>query len=129
MADEVTDPYANQEILSMCLRFVDLSSPRNPHIKECLIAFMNLQRANASTITKKVLESLSDNDICLDPANIRGQAFDRAAVMSSGIAGVQAKIKAIAPLAMYTLLFSLPQPIYRDSLQSSGGKKPDWCNK
>ena len=129
MADEVTDPYANHEILSVCLRFVELSSPHNPHIKECLIAFMNLQRANVSKISKKILESLSNNDICLDPANIRGQAFDGAAVMSSGIAGVQAKVKVIVPLAMYTLLFSLPQPIYRSSLQSFGGKKLDWCNQ
>ena len=106
MADEVTDPYANQEILSVWLRFVDLSSPLNPHIKECLIAFMNLERANASTIWKKILEFLSDKDICLDPANIRGQAFDGAAVMSSGIAGVQAKIKPIAPLVMYTHCYS-----------------------
>ena len=36
----------------------------------------------------------------------RGQAFDGAAVMSSGIAGVQAKIKAIAPLAIYTHCYS-----------------------
>ena len=63
MADEVTDPCANQEILSVCLRFVDFSSPHNPHIKECLIAFMNLQRANALTISKTFLESLSDNDM------------------------------------------------------------------
>ena len=62
MADEVTGPYANQEMLSVCLRFVDLSSPHNSHIKECLIAFMNLQKANASTISKKILESLSDNE-------------------------------------------------------------------
>ena len=106
MADEVTDPYANQEILSVCLRFVDLSSPQNPHIKECLIAFMNLERANASTISQKKKESLTDKDVCLDPTNIRGQAFDGAAVMSSGIAGVQAKIKEVAPLAMYTHCYS-----------------------
>ena len=73
-----------------------MSSPLNPHIKECLIAFMNLERANASTISMRILESLSDKDVCLDPANIRGQAFDGAAVMSSGIAGVQARIKAIS---------------------------------
>ena len=64
IADEVTEPCGNQEILSVCLRFVDLSSPLNPHIKECLIAFMNLERANASTISKRILESLSDKDIC-----------------------------------------------------------------
>ena len=92
ITEEVTDPYANQEILSVCLRFVDLSSPLHPRIKECLITFMNFKRANASTTLKKMLESLSDKDICLDPAKIRGLAFDGAAVMASGIAGVQAKI-------------------------------------
>ena len=36
ITDETTDCYANREILSTCLRLVDLSSPRDPHIKECL---------------------------------------------------------------------------------------------
>lgn len=37
IADETTDPYSNREILTVCLRFVDLSAPRDPHVKECLI--------------------------------------------------------------------------------------------
>ena len=101
MANESTDPHSNQEILSLCLRFVDQSSPNDPHIKECLINFMHLER-NATMISRKILESLSDPSISLDPSKIRGQAYDGASVMSSGKKGVQAKIKEIRPLALFT---------------------------
>ena len=102
MANESTDPHSNQEILSLCLRFVDQSSPNDPHVKECLINFMHLERTNATMISRKILESLSDPSISLDPSNIRGQAYDGASVMSSGMEGVQAKIKEINPLALFT---------------------------
>ena len=101
IADKSTDPHSNQEILSLCLRFVDQSSPNDPHIKECLINFMHLER-NATMISRKILESLSDPSISLDPSNIRGQAYDGASVMRSGKEGVQAKIKDINPLALFT---------------------------
>ena len=42
----------------------------------------------------------------LDPSKIRGQAYDGAAVMSSNRAGVQAKIKEFAPLALYPHCYS-----------------------
>ena len=102
MADESTDPHSNQEISSLCLRFVDQSSPNDPHVKECLINFMHLEQTNATMISRKILESLSDPSISLDPSNIRGQAYDGASVMSSGKEGVQAKIKEIIPLALFT---------------------------
>ena len=101
IADESTDPHSNQEILSLCLRFVDQSSPNDPHVKECLINFMHLEQTNATMISRKILESLSDPSISLDPSNIRGQAYDGASVMSSGKEGVQAKIKEISPLALF----------------------------
>ncbi|KAK3754906.1 hypothetical protein QZH41_003007 [Actinostola sp. cb2023] len=106
IADEGTDPHSNQEILAVCLRFVDLSSPQDPHIRECLINLMHLERTNATMISTKILESISDPSISLDPTNIRGQAYDGAAVMSSGKAGVQAKIKEISPLALFTHCYS-----------------------
>jgi hypothetical protein len=96
IADETTDPHSNQEILSLCLRYVDLSSPREPHIRECLIAFLYLERANALGISKKILEALSHPSVSLDPSRIRGQAYDGASVMSGEIGGVQAKIKEIS---------------------------------
>lgn len=80
IADEGTDPHSNQEILSLCLRFVDQFSPNDTHVKECLINFMHLERTNATMISRRILESLSDPSISLDPSNIRGHA----SVMSSG---------------------------------------------
>ena len=100
IADKSTDPHSNQEILSLCLRFVDQSSPND--VKECLTNFMHLERTNATMISRKILKSLSDPSISLDPSNIRGQAYDGASVMSSGKEGVQAKIKETSPLALYT---------------------------
>ena len=106
IADEVTDPHANQEVICVCLRFVDLTFPKKPHIKECLIDLLNLERATACAITQKILESLTHPSVSLDITKIRGQAYDGAAVMSSSIAGVQAKIKEKSPLALYTHCFS-----------------------
>ena len=53
-------------------------------------------------ISRKILESLSDSSISLDPNNIHGQAYDGASVMSSGKKEVQANIKEISPLALFT---------------------------
>ena len=102
IADECTDRHSNQEILSVCLRFVSLLTPKDPQIKECLVDFLHLERATATTIATKLLESLTSVSLSLNPSNIRGQAYDGAAVMSSEKAGVQAKIKEVSPLAFYT---------------------------
>ena len=80
------------------LRFVDQSSPNDPHVKECLINFMHLERTNATVIMRKILEFLFDPSISLDLRNIRGQAYDGASVMSSG----KGKIKEISLLALFT---------------------------
>ena len=95
IADESTDPHSNQEILSLCLRFVDQSLPNDPHIKECLINFRHLERLNATMISRRILESLSDP-----------MAYDGASDMSSGNEGV------------HTLLCSLPEPLHRNIMQT-----------
>ena len=102
IADECTDRHSNQEILSVCLRFVSLLTSKDPQIKECLVDFLHLERATATAIATKLLESLTSVSLSLNPSNIRGQAYDGAAVMSSEKAGVQAKIKEVSPLAFYT---------------------------
>ena len=76
----------------MGLRFVDLSSFEDPHIKECFICFIHLDRTFALIISKKILECISESPLSLDSSLIRGQAYDEAAVMFSVKAGVQAKI-------------------------------------
>ena len=67
---------------------------------------MHLERTNATMISRKILESLSEPSTSLDPSNIRGQAYDGASVMSSGKEGVQAKIKDISPLALFTHFYA-----------------------
>ena len=59
---------------------------------ECLLAFIQLQRANAEANSKHILETLTDPCVSLDTSRICGRAYDGAAVMSSSRAGVQAKI-------------------------------------
>ncbi len=76
------------------------------HIAENFISFIYLERANASTKSQKILEVITAPSVSLDPHNIRGQAYDGAAVMSSNIAGVQAMIKEVSPLALYTHCYS-----------------------
>ena len=71
---------------------MDQSSPNDPHIEECLINFMHLERTNATMISRNILESLSKPSTSLEPSNTRGQAYDGASVMSSGKEGVEAKI-------------------------------------
>ena len=60
----------------MRLRFVDLSSFKDPHIKECFIGFIHLDRTNASTISKTILECISESLLSLDSSLIRGQAYN-----------------------------------------------------
>ena len=103
IADETTDHFSHVEVLTVCVRFVDISLPTTPHIKEC---FVYLQRANAAGISRKILDALTDPSVSLNPANIRGQAYDGASVMSSKVNGVQAKIRETSPRALYTHCYS-----------------------
>ncbi|XP_072168372.1 uncharacterized protein [Diadema setosum] len=50
IADEVTDPHANQEVLSVCVRFLDLSTADHPQIKEVFIDFIHLRRATGEKV-------------------------------------------------------------------------------
>ena len=100
IADEVTDPHANQEVLSVCVRFLDLSTANQPQIKEIFLDFIHLKRATGVRVGQAILKVLSRNG--LDVKNIRGQAYDGASAMSSGNVGTQAQIKAKNPLALYT---------------------------
>ena len=91
---------------SVCLRYVDLTVPRKPQIRECLLSFIHLQRATADIISTKLISALTDPPLCLDTGKICGQAYDGASVMSSSKAGVQARIKEISPRALYTHCYS-----------------------
>ena len=98
IADEVTDKYANQEILSICLRFLDWKDG-TPHIKEVFLDFIHLERTTGESIATAITQSLAKHNIDIKQA--RGQAYDGASNMSSCRVGVQARIKQIVPQALY----------------------------
>ena len=56
IADEVTDTYSNQEILSLCLRYLDYDKNNLPTIKESFLDFSFLQRTTGEEISKFILQ-------------------------------------------------------------------------
>lgn len=93
IADEVTDKFSNQEILSVCLRFVE-----NATIKEVFLDYVYLERTTGESISNAILKSL----LGLDIAKCRGQSYDGASCMSSETSGIQGRIKSVAPRELYT---------------------------
>lgn len=100
IGDEVTDKYANQEILSVYLRFLDPNNDVSPKIKEVFFDYVNLDKTTGESMANAILSSLAENNI--DVAFARGQAYNCASAMSSEACGMQGKIWRIAPMALYT---------------------------
>ena len=100
IGDEVTDKYANQEILSVCLRFLDLNNDVSLKFKEVFFDYVNLDKTTGESIANAILSSLAENNI--DVAFARGQAYDGSSAMSSEACGVRGRIRRIAPMALYT---------------------------
>ena len=93
LADEVTSH--NVEHLAICVRFLD----SNKDIKKEFLAFFPLQRITGAAISEAILKFLEDNNI--PPCNIHGRDTMEASNISSDVAGVQAPIKEMVPLATY----------------------------
>lgn len=93
IADEVTDMHANQEVLSVCLRFLDNLNPEQPEVKEVFFDFVYLDKTDGESISRAIIECLAKRGI--DITKARGQAYDGASAMSSYRVGVQARIRAL----------------------------------
>ena len=105
IADEVTDTYSSQEVLSICLRFVTWNKETGtiiakPSIKEVFFDFCFLTKTTGISIATAIKECLISHR--LDISHMRGQAYDGASAMSSNNVGVQARIRESAPIAVYT---------------------------
>ena len=96
LADEVADS-ANLEQLSVVIRFVQGSSKG---IREEFLDFITLERTTGNAISTALLAWLEEHG--LDVTLCRGQGYDGASCMSSSNVGVQAIIRRISPLALYT---------------------------
>ena len=98
MADESTD-VSTLEQMSICLRFVDESHPHQPEVREEFIGFVQLEKTDADSISKSILEFLENCN--LDISNLRGQGYDGASVMAGKVSGVSAQILHRQPKALY----------------------------
>jgi len=98
MADECTD-VSTVEQMSICLRFVDESNPRQPEVREEFVGFIELESTTADCITKEILKFLG---LCsLDISNLRGQGYDGASAMAGKVSGVSTQILQKQPKALY----------------------------
>lgn len=95
LADEVVD-CANIEQVSIVLRFVDACK----QIREEFLGFIAVERITGEALSTALLSWLEENDV--DIRFCRGQGYDGASSMSSSIVGVQARIRQVCPLALYT---------------------------
>ena len=99
IGNEVTDKYTNQEILSVCLTFLDLNNDVSPKIKEVFFDYVYLEKKTGVRIANTILSSLAENNT--NVAFARGQAYDGANAMFSEACGVQGRIRRIALMALY----------------------------
>ena len=98
MADECTD-VATLEQMSMCIRFVDESTPDQPQVREEFVGFVQLDRTSVAFISEAILQFLKDCN--LNISNLHGQGYDGASVMASKVSGVSTQILEAQPRAMY----------------------------
>ena len=97
IADETTSE--GREVLSVCLRLLDLENPQNPVQREVLIDLCDLARTTGAVIASTIRNSLERNKINIE--HCCGQAYDTTSSMSSDKKGVQAEISKYAPDAEY----------------------------
>lgn len=94
LADETSDD-SQTEQLSISIRFVKENT-----IHEEFLCFVAVSSTTGEHLASTILSELSKVGLNLD--HLRGQGYDGASNMSGKISGVQARIKELYPLAMYT---------------------------
>ena len=95
LMDEASD-FGHHEQVSVVLRYVDTEYV----IQERLVNIERTGSTDAESLVQILLISLSKVGLTTD--KLIGQCYDGASNMRGAIAGVQAKIKAIQPKAIYT---------------------------
>lgn len=94
MVDETTD-VGNMAQLALVLRYVMVTG-----IKERFVKFVDVTSGRrADDLSALIFHFLEEYECCLD--KVVAQCYDGAAVMASGLNGVQAKIKEKAPMALF----------------------------
>ena len=60
---KVTQPIQREEILSVCLRFLDLNNDCSPKFKEVFFDYVNLDKTTGESTANAILSSLAENNI------------------------------------------------------------------
>lgn len=98
LADEATDS-ATKEQISICLRFIDNSSPARCMLREEFVAFTEAEGLRGEVLANTFLHCLRENGV--DLTKLRGQGYDGASNMSGKHRGVQAVVQQQFPSATY----------------------------
>ena len=99
IAEEVTDSYTNNEILLVCLRYMDLLREK-PVIKETFLDSIHVQgRPTVNIIKTHIWNILDKHQINLE--DCRAQVYDGASAMSSSYKGASAIVKEQQPKDNY----------------------------
>ena len=70
LADEVREKFSNQEVMSLCLRFVD-ESQAAPCTLKALLDFVYLKRTTGENISGKIIEILTENNVPVDKIRVK----------------------------------------------------------
>ena len=95
LGDETKD-VSKVEQLAIVLQYVDINTAT---IYERFLTYVPAESLNAEGLTMNILTTLRKHQ--LDPKNIVSQGYDGASVMSGNCSGVQARIREVAPQAIY----------------------------
>lgn len=101
---DTTQDIAKIDQMSQIFRYVtierdDSGVASDVKVKESFLGFREVSDQSASELAKDIMASIEDNG--LDLSKCRGQGYDGAANMSGVYSGVQARIAAKEPLALY----------------------------
>ena len=99
IADELTDPISNQQVLCICLRYLKYNTDI-PAMCESFIDMSCVERGTSESLKNVIFERLVQCG--LKKENMRGQAYDTTATMSSDANGLQARIRQDVPKAIYS---------------------------
>ena len=92
LTKQLWHPHSNQVILSRCLRYANLISSQDPHIRACFINLIHLETAKAVSKSGKISEAISHSSISWTDVQSKEKFM----------------MRQIIPLAMCLLPFSLP---------------------
>ena len=94
LVDETKD-ISKKEQMSIVLRYL-----QNSKVYERFIGFVHISSLDAASLVEYICDTMSACHLSLD--NCVSQCYDGASVMSGACSGVQARIREIAPCAIYT---------------------------